>query len=199
LRQAEDEEVAMTVHAARVRFGRQRAGRRADRPRMPWLFAATAAVAAAIGALFQYFTDPGAGRRRRHTVRDRTVSRLRRTERRTARRARRAESHAVGVVKRTLNSRRGPAGPLDDTTLAHKVESELFRRADMPRCQIAINAENGVVFLRGEVEREEDIARVVAAARRLDGVRSVENLLHLPGTPAPASRPRLIRERDGGA
>ena len=27
------------------------------------------------------------------------------------------------------------------------------------------------------------------------GVRDVENLLHLPGTPAPASRPKLVRER----
>jgi hypothetical protein len=123
---------------------------------------------------------------------------VRRTERRTARRARRAESHAVGVVKRTLNARRGPGEPLDDITLAHKVESELFRRADMPKGQIAINAEDGVVFLRGQVERQEDITRVVTAAQQLDGVRGVENLLHLPGTPAPPSRPKLVRQRDGG-
>jgi hypothetical protein len=31
--------------------------------------------------------------------------------------------------------------------------------------------------------------------RGIAGVRGVENLLHLPGTPAPASRPKLVRER----
>ena len=51
------------------------------------------------------------------------------------------------------------------------------------------------MFLRGVVEREGDIAGIEAAARRITGVRGVENLLHMPGTPAPASRPKLICER----
>jgi osmotically-inducible protein OsmY len=157
------------------------------------VLAVATAGGVALGALLEYFLDPNGGRRRRHSARDRVVARLRRTERRT----RRAESNAVGAVKRTLNARRGHAEPLDDITLAHKVESELFRGADVPKGQIAINAEDGVVFLRGVIEREEDITRVVTAARRLDGVRGVENLLHLPGTPAPPSRPKLVRERDG--
>jgi osmotically-inducible protein OsmY len=164
---------------------------------MPLMLGLTFACGVAFGTLLEYFLDPHGGRRRRHTARDRAVSRVRRTERRTARRARRAESHAVGVVKRTLSARRGHAEPVDDIELAHKVESELFRQADMPKGQIAINAEDGVVFLRGVIGREEDIRRVVTAAERLDGVRGVENLLHLPGTPAPPSRPKLVRERDG--
>jgi osmotically-inducible protein OsmY len=92
-------------------------------------------------------------------------------------------------------------GPIDDVTLAQKVESELFRRGHEPKGQIGINAEEGVVFLRGVVERPEDITRVAAAVQQLTGVRGVENLLHLPGTPAPASRPKLMRERAerGGA
>jgi hypothetical protein len=40
--------------------------------------------------------------------------------------------------------------------------------------------------------------RVEELARQPIGVRGVENLLHLPGTPAPASRPKLVRERAGG-
>jgi hypothetical protein len=159
------------------------------------MLAATAACAIALGGLLEYFLDPGGGRRRRHIARDRAVSRLRRTERRAATRARRAESHAVGVVRRTLNARRGRGEPLDDVTLAHKVESELFRRVHVPKGQISINVEDGVVFLRGVVERQDDIARIEAAAEQLTGVRGVENLLHLPGTSAPASRPKLVRER----
>jgi hypothetical protein len=165
---------------------------------MAWMLPATAACAVALGALLEYFLDPDGGRRRRHIARDRAVSRLRRTERRAATRARRAESHAVGVVRRTLNTRRRPGEPLDDVALAHKVQSELFRRARVPKGQIDINAEEGVVFLRGVVELDEEIARVEDVARHLTGVRGVENLLHLPGSPAPASRPKLVRERAEG-
>jgi len=111
-------------------------------------------------------------------------------------RARRAESHAVGIARRTVNARRfRRREPVDDVTLAHKVESELSRLADVPKGQIVINAEDGVVFLRGVIEREDDIERLEAATRRIAGVRSVENLLHLPGTPAPAGRSKLERQR----
>jgi osmotically-inducible protein OsmY len=159
---------------------------------------AAASCGIALGALLGYFLDRTAGRRRRHTARDRTISRLRRGERRAAMRARRTESHAVGVARRTVNAaRRGQREPLDDVTLAHKVESELYRRARVPKGQISINAEDGFVFLRGVMDRQEDIARVGAATRQIDGVREVENLIHLPGTPAPASRPKSERGRDG--
>jgi osmotically-inducible protein OsmY len=82
-------------------------------------------------------------------------------------------------------------------TLAHKVESQLFRRAGVPKGQINVNAEDGVVFLRGVVERQEDIERMEAATRPIAGVREVENLVRPRGTPAPASRPKLQRQRSG--
>ena len=186
----------MTLNAPRARLGRPRNRGRARAARTPWPLAATAGGGVALGALLEYFLDPKDGRRRRHAARDRAMARLRRTERRAARRARRTEAHAVGVVRRTVNARRGTREPLDDVALAHKVESELFRRAHVPKGQIDINAEEGIVFLRGVVERPEDIGRVEALARELTGVRGVENLLHLPGTPAPASRPKLVRDRD---
>ena len=43
----------------------------------------------------------------------------------------------------------------------------------------------GVVQLRGEVESQELIDDLVARARSVQGVVRVENLLHVPGTPAP--------------
>ena len=48
-----------------------------------------------------------------------------------------------------------------------------------------MNAENGVVYLRGEVERPELIVEVVERARRIGGVVDVEDLLHLPARPRP--------------
>ena len=158
---------------------------------------AAAASGLAVGAVLEYFLDPRAGRRRRHTARDKAVSQIRRGERRAVGRARRAETHAIGLARRTVVGRVRRREPLDDVTLAHKVESELFRRTAVPKGHISINAENGVVFLRGVVERREDVERIEAAAREIDGVRGVENLVHTPDTPAPPSRSKLERERAG--
>jgi hypothetical protein len=168
-----------------------------------WTPAATAALAAAaalglaIGAVVQYFLDRGAGRRRRHTARDRVLSRARRGERAATVRARRAESRAVGVVRHTVKGRRRGKEPLDDVTLTHRVESELYRRARVPKGHISVNAEDGVVFLRGVMDRQDQIERMEAVTRGIRGVGAVENLLHTPGTRPPASRPKLVRERNG--
>jgi hypothetical protein len=183
------------VAPKRARSALRRRGRTADRPRVPWQLAAATAGSVAVGALLEYFLDPGAGRRRRHVARDRALSRMRRSERRIVTRARRAESHALGVARRTINARRPRDERLDDVTLAHKVESELYRRAGARKGRISINAEDGVVFLRGALEHQEDIQRLGQTAREIAGVREVENLLHVPGTPAPASRSKLERRR----
>ena len=164
----------------------------------PPAIAVAATCGIVLGVLLAYFMDRGAGRRRRHTARDRAFARMRRGERRAAMRARRAESHAVGIVRRTINSaRRGQREPLDDVTLAHKVESELYRRTRITKGRISVNAEDGCVFLRGVLDRPEDIERIAAATRQIAGVRDVENLTHLPGTQAPASRPKSERARSG--
>jgi osmotically-inducible protein OsmY len=175
-----------------VKHRGRRDGRRASS-----MLAAGAVGGLAIGVLLEYFVDPKAGRRRRHSARDRALSRLRHGERRAVVRARRAEAHAVGVARRTINAHRRAEEPADDLTLAQKVESQLFRRAGIPKGQVSVNAEEGVVFLRGVMERQEDIERMGEEAQRIAGVRAVENLVHQPGTPAPASRSKLERQRAG--
>jgi hypothetical protein len=182
---------------ARARQALKRRGRRGvDRGSAPAMLIVVAG-GLALGALLEYFLDPRAGRRRRHTARDRALSRMRRGERRALVRARRAESHAIGVARRTINARRRAEEQLDDVTLAQKVESQLFRRANVPKGQVSVNAEEGVVFLRGVMERQADIDRMGEEARRIEGVRAVENLIHPPGTPAPHSRSKLERQRAG--
>ena len=183
------------VRRTRTRLMLRRRGRSAPRP--AFALPAVAAGGLAVGAMLEYFLDPNAGRRRRHRARDRARSRLRRGERRAIVRARRAESHAVGIARRTINARRRAGEPLDDLTLAQKVESQLFRRAGVPKGQVSVNAEEGVVFLRGVMERQEDIDRLGEEARRIEGVRAVENLLHIAGTRAPAGRSKLERQRAG--
>lgn len=50
------------------------------------------------------------------------------------------------------------------------------------------NAARGIVQLRGKVERQELIDDLVARVGRVQGVREVESLLHLPDAPAPMHR-----------
>src|SRR5690242_9970969 len=87
------------------------------------------------------------------------------------------------LASRFAGQRAATAGD-DDVTLTHKVESELFRNEHEVKGSVSVNTANGVVQLRGEVERPELIEELVARARAVQGVRNVENLLHLPGEEA---------------
>ncbi len=73
----------------------------------------------------------------------------------------------------------------DDVTLARKVETEIFRDADVPKGQINVNAENGKVVLRGEVEKPAMIKDLEKRTKNVQGVVEVENLLHTPDKPTP--------------
>ena len=86
---------------------------------------------------------------------------------------------ARGYVERATHARGGNE-ELDDATLVDKVESIVFRDRDVPKGRININAEKGVVFLRGEVDRPELVDALEARVRKVRGVRGVENLLHTP-------------------
>ena len=92
---------------------------------------------------------------------------------------------AVGAPRYGFAFRRRGRASVDDVTLAQQVESKLFREDKTPKGQISVNAANGVVQLRGEVEQPELIDELVQRARSVQGVREVENLLHLPGQEAP--------------
>ena len=65
----------------------------------------------------------------------------------------------------------------DDVTLARKVESELFRPADVPKGSISVNVNDGVVELRGELPDPEKIEELGETAKKIDGVKDVRNLL----------------------
>jgi osmotically-inducible protein OsmY len=143
----------------------------------------TLLVGAAAGAAAQYFLDGQSGRRRRNQARDQGLSKARQQAHEAARKVDNAAHHAKGAVASVI-----PHAPseLDDPALARKVETEIFRPADAPKGSVVVNAENGVVFLRGEVDREW-IDRLGRDAENVGGVKAVRNLLHPPGTPAPTS------------
>ncbi|HEY3069880.1 MAG TPA: BON domain-containing protein [Gaiellaceae bacterium] len=141
-------------------------------------------LAAALGgAALAYFLDPQSGRRRRHVTRDRALSLAKHGSRRGRKLVNHVSSDARGFVERAKHAR-GHSEELDDATLVDKVESIVFRNRDVPKGQINVNAENGVVFLRGEVDRPELVDALEARVRKVRGVRGVENLLHTRGEAA---------------
>jgi osmotically-inducible protein OsmY len=73
----------------------------------------------------------------------------------------------------------------DDATLKDKVESELFRDEHEVKGAINVNAQEGIVQLRGQLPSQDLIDALVDRTRKIQGVRDVENLLHTPGTEAP--------------
>jgi len=157
--------------------------RRADRtrrlgPRATVLFGAFAA-----GVVAEYFIfDRRHATRRRHMARERGAAIVRRRSRAAIQRARYAEGVAEGVAHRAAHAvpGRNSKPTLDDVSLAQKVESVAFREAAVSKAHVSVNAEKGVVFLRGRVETDDEIQRLVRAAAAVDGVERVENLLHTP-------------------
>lgn len=142
------------------------------------------ALGGALFAALVYFFDPNNGARRRNMLRDRTLAFFRRGGRRAARAGRGVAAEAYGTAQKVRHLREQPKD-YDDVTLSRKVETELFREADAPKGRVDVNVQNGVVQLRGEVLSAQMIDDLVTRARAVQGVRDVENLLHLPGTPAP--------------
>ena len=135
---------------------------------------------AAIGAGLAYFLDPQHGRARRAQFRDRALALVRRRSRDVSRLGKTASARAYGMKQKATHIREEPKD-YDDQTLKSKVESEVFRPADAPKGQVDVNVENGVVTLRGEVDRPELVDDLEQKVRKVQGVRDVENMLHVPG------------------
>jgi BON domain len=138
-------------------------------------------AACAVGALLQYFLDRQQGVRRRHLARDRTFSKVRRRSRDAFRRAKYMEGVAEGMGHKVTHAVPGVGGhgeAPDDVTLAHKVESVAFRAAHTPKGHVVVNAERGVVHLRGQLDSDDQIEALVRATKAIEGVKDVKNLLH---------------------
>jgi osmotically-inducible protein OsmY len=134
------------------------------------------------GAIAQYFLfDRRNATRRRHIARERGMAIARRRSRAAVRRAKYLEGVAEGVAHRAahaLPGRNGQRDALDDVSLARKVESIAFREAGTPKGHVSVNAEDGVVFLRGHLDTPEQIDALVSATGAVEGVKEVKNLLH---------------------
>jgi|RhiMethySRZTD1v2_1073278.scaffolds.fasta_scaffold05174_17 osmotically-inducible protein OsmY len=135
------------------------------------------------GALLALFADPASGKRRRAMARDKAGAYRRRSSRQVAAGGRSVRS-GIQARKARLAHRTPVERDYDDATLTDHVRSELGRDP-LAHQGILVNAQRGVIQLRGQVGSEDDIEELVKRTEEINGVRAVENLLHVPGTPAP--------------
>jgi osmotically-inducible protein OsmY len=133
-------------------------------------------------ALLVYLFDPDRGKTRRTQMKDRIGGLLRTAQQRAGRTGRRAASDVAGFKDRVIHA--GDTPPPNDPALAAKVESEVMGR--YPQLSINVNAQHGVIGLRGEVSTEDLRSEIEQAVRKVTGVIDVDNLLHLPGQPPPS-------------
>jgi osmotically-inducible protein OsmY len=145
---------------------------------------------AAVGAGLTLLLDPTGGRSRRAALAQRTGGATRSTWHTLGRQTRTVTSRGYGLAQRATHLREEPKPQPNDATLADKVKSEIFRDADSPKGGVSVNAEDGFVYLRGEIDDEATITALEKRARSVQGVRGVYNLLHKPGEPAPTASPR---------
>jgi osmotically-inducible protein OsmY len=135
------------------------------------------------GALLALFADPASGKRRRAMARDKAGAYRRRSSRQVAAGGRSVRS-GIQARKAQLAHRTPVERDYDDATLTDHVRSELGRDP-LAHQGILVNAQRGVIQLRGQVGSEDDIEELVKRTEEINGVRAVENLLHVPGAPAP--------------
>lgn len=152
-------------------------------------------VATAVGgAAAAYLFDPEMGRTRRAKLRDKMAKAVNRTST-TLDRTRRHRAAQIKGLKARAAGAGEPTPPADDRALVDRIKSDVIGPGDYPRDTIMIDAVDGVVTLRGQVRRQEQISSLEDEIRRLQGVVNVENLLHLPGRDAPNKSDALDASR----
>lgn len=168
----------------RNRFVRRRRARRPAPPQAMFVVAA-AVVGGLVGAVAEYLLDPARGHARRAGLRQRSAAAVRRPVRRVRRTAARNAAFLRGRAHRMGHRLSRSDVPVDDRTLVDRVRSEVFGRRRFGRFSVNIDAVEGVVTLRGQLDDQDAIRDLEAAVGKVAGVRRVENLLHTPDTVAP--------------
>jgi osmotically-inducible protein OsmY len=155
-------EARRQVIQARIAAARARSE---TRSKASGLSAKAVGAAGAAGLAAGYFLDPDSGRRRREGARERVLTMVRRGAQQP-----KSPQHPKSEAQPAPN----------DQDLADRVKSQIFQPEDAPKGSVNVNVENGVVYLRGEVNRADQIQKLVEQAGEVDGVTAVESLLHTP-------------------
>lgn len=137
------------------------------------------------GTAWMYYSDAERGRLRRHVTRDKLTSWWRGSGDALKSTSRFAAAETYGLTQRVAHAGQQEWSVPNDAALADRVQTELFGDPRVPKDRISINAEAGMIVLRGELDRPDQIRDVEDAVSHMPGVRGVHNLLHLTGSPVP--------------
>jgi osmotically-inducible protein OsmY len=142
-------------------------------------------LGAATGAGIVYLFHPDCGRTRRRRIVDQAQDKALSTARTVTDEVNAGLDHArntmMGAVAEALPDER----PENDQALVSKVRSEVLGGATWSAYTINVDACDGVVTLRGQVDRSEQISELEDDVRGVTGVEEVENHLHVPGVEPP--------------
>ena len=141
-------------------------------------------LGAAAGAAAAFLFDPARGRARRAQLTDQAAAGVRRLARQAERTVGRVRGQVEGKLAASRAAGSPEARPLDDATLTDRVRSVVFRDPSVPKGDLNVNVERGIVVLRGEIPDDAMRSKIVSEVEAVDGVWSVRDLLHLPGEPA---------------
>jgi hypothetical protein len=166
-------------------FVRRRRARRPTPSQMVLMVAAAAVLGGLFGALAEYLLDPARGHARRAALRERSAATGRRSVKQVKRTAVRRAAYVRGRAHRVGHKLTPSHPPADDRTLVDRVRSEVFGHRRFGRLSVNVDAFDGVVTLRGQIDDQDTIRDLEAAVSKVPGVRRVENLLHTPETVAP--------------
>src|ERR1051326_5180517 len=117
-------------------------------------------AAGALGALSMYFADPVSGGYRRGMLRDRLSATVRGAWRTLGRTGRGVAADAYGMGQHVQHLKPEDWSVPNDAALTQRVETELFRDTRVPKGRISVNAEAGIVVLRGELDSPEEIRSI---------------------------------------
>jgi hypothetical protein len=131
------------------------------------------------GVAAMYFLDPANGRARRAKFTDRFGAFFRRGARRAERTGRMVAAEAYGIKQRAVNLTTPDTIPPNDETLKAKIESEVLRGDSFPKGQINVDVVDGLVTIRGRLDRPEQIDDLEQQVRKITGVIDVHNLAHV--------------------
>lgn len=141
-------------------------------------------IGGAAGAGAAYLFDPVQGRTRRAKLGDQIGRLSRKTEAKLGQRT----EYAAGVAEGWRHKFSGAEeeAPPSDQALVDKVKSQIFSGLDdVDSGTVNIDANDGVVVLRGQLAERSHIDELASRTAGIVGVRQVINLLHLPGEEPP--------------
>ncbi|WP_120294501.1 BON domain-containing protein [Paraburkholderia sp. BL23I1N1] len=96
-----------------------------------------------------------------------------------------AAADGASAASSSLTAESAKASKAADRKLAHRIENAIARTRGLNATRILVKARDGHVTLSGSVTDNGQIQLAIDASQQVEGVKSVQNFLHVISGPAP--------------